>query len=124
MLGKIIYVLVKKCSSGWRYDESSCYFNVRIMLSLLLSLNVISILLIFFPKAMALRLALFGSPYPFYLKFIYPLLFFICLSIIYPKKQVLNYAVEVKVEKLLIKVCWLYCLTSIALLITLSAVKF
>lgn len=125
MLGKIIYVLVKKCSSGWRYDESSCYFNVRVMLAIFFSFNLISIFLFFFPKAVALKLTLFGSNYPFYLKFAYPLFFFILLSVLYPKKKIQsNYSMTPDLEKSLGRGYWVYCIATIGLLITLAVVKF
>jgi hypothetical protein len=124
MVGRIIYVLIKKCSSGWRYDETSCYFNVRVMLAIFMSLNLVTFFLFFFPKPIALKLALFGNHYPFYLKFAYPLFFFIALSLLYPRKTIfLKYSVPSNFERSLAIIYGLYCLASIVLLIAVGIFK-
>jgi hypothetical protein len=122
MIGKIMYVLIKNCSKGWRFDETSCYFNVRILISLFLSLNFITLLMLVFPRKIALKLSLFDPQYPFYLKFLYPVIIFLLLTLMYPRKNLLHkYLVPVEREKSIIKIYLLYCIISIGLIILASA---
>jgi hypothetical protein len=119
-----MYVLVKNCSKGWRYDYSSCYFNVRLILSLFLSLNFISLLLTLFPKRVALLLALFGPQYPGYLKFTYPVVLFFLLTIKFPKKKLSSkYFVPEEKEQFFRRNFWLYCIFSIVVIILTSVYK-
>lgn len=125
MIGKVIYVLVKNCSKGWRYDDLSCYFNVRLILSLFLSINFISLLLLLFPKRVALLLSLFGAQYPVYLKFIYPVILFFLLTIKFPRKKLSNkYFVPEEKEKIFLRSYLLYCIFSIIVVILAAVYKF
>ena len=125
MIGRLMYVLIKNCNKGWRYDESSCYFNVRVMLALFFSMNFIATLLLILQRDIALTLSLFGTQFPFFIKFIYPIVIFFLLTILFPKHRVLNhYFVPAEKEKYFLFGYMLYCIFSIGVVIFVAVYKF
>lgn len=96
-LKKLMFTLVNRCSKGWRYDDISCYFNVRVILSLFFSLNVFTILILIAPQ----KLKEFTSSnvfIPFYL-LSFLLFFFVVITLCIPRKNIKSLDLKKEDEK-------------------------
>ena len=98
MINKIIYSVVKKCQQNWQYrtDENSCLFNTKIISSLLIYLNLISVSLLIFKRDKAFKALLFSNDQNLFLALIYPISFFILLSLIYTKRKLNHHRITPK----------------------------
>ena len=123
MLGKLIYSLVNNCKKGWRFGLDSCFFNTRLMLSILISLNIAAVLYFIFDKKTASDYLFFSNDHHCLLKFIYPLSLFILIWALYPKSKVLAYDLSQVEQKKHLKYYLVYVILSIGILICVTVLK-
>ena len=90
VIRNILVAFIEKCKKAGRYGEGNCLFNARIILSLLLSLNLISLMSLLFGKYWSLKHIFFsGRSDGHILMLIVPVCFFILLVLFFPKKKLL-----------------------------------
>src|SRR5688572_3566988 len=88
MLLKTLHVLTKQCAKGWRYDESQCFFNTKLIFSLFMTINIWSLSILTFGKVRAFDFFRISDERRSWLEYLLPVGIFILLSLIYPKKKV------------------------------------
>lgn len=118
MINKIIYSAVKKCQKNWQYkdDETSCLFNVKIISSLLLYLNLIAFFLLFLNRDRALKLMFFSKNQNLLLTLVYPLIFFILFSLVFTKRRVSQYNLTEREQRKYYRIYILFMLLTIVFL--------
>jgi hypothetical protein len=117
MLGKVINSLVNNCKKGWRFDKGSCLFNAKVIISVLVSLNLLALILLFFKREVALDITFFSREYHPLFKLTYPLIFFVVLSIRYPKAKLETHQPTEFEQKSYLRYYLYYVIFSIALLV-------
>lgn len=96
---KILSVFVNKCKAAKRYGEDSCLFNAKCLFGVLFSLNVLTVFFFLFKREDVLNLVPSDKKTYMFIAFGFVALFFILLTIMYPKKKVLAVQLDRQVQQ-------------------------
>jgi hypothetical protein len=111
MICKTLSVLTSRCKKGWRYGEWNCFVNTKAILSIFFSFNLFSVAVLLYDKKWALKYILFSDKADSsLLMMIYPIFFFILLTILYSKKKILSIKLTIAQEKGIVIQFIVYCI--------------
>lgn len=93
---RVLAVFINKCKAANRYGEGSCLFNAKCVLGLFFFLNLLTLIFFLFKRADLLKLMPHDRKVYMLMAFSVTALIFAILTIVYPKRRIL----EVKMEKI------------------------
>jgi hypothetical protein len=116
IVSKTLNVLTNRCKKGWRYGEWNCFVNTKIILSIFFSFNLFSAAVLLYGKKWTLKYILFFDKQDSsLLMMIIPFIFFILLTILYPKKKILAIKLTIAQEKEIVIQFIIYCILTMIL---------
>jgi hypothetical protein len=114
---RFINAIVIQCSKGWRFDNHSCLFNTKLLLSLFAWMNISASLILLLGKKRGLDISYYKiNCFPFSLS-VFLLVMYIFLSILYPKKKIFAIKLEEGERKKYLRNYILYILLTIIYMI-------
>lgn len=87
---KLLYVFVTKCKTAGRYGVDNCLFNAKLIFSILFLLNMLSVTILLIGRRNFLEMVPAHLTNRVFLLIFCILLTFTSMSIIYPKRTILD----------------------------------
>ena len=87
---KLLSVFVIKCKAAGRYGEDNCIFNAKLVTALLLLVNILTIVILIVGRSQFLSLLPVQQSNRMLLLTGIVVVLFVLLSLMYPKRRILN----------------------------------
>ncbi|MGC4037067.1 MAG: hypothetical protein QM764_14000 [Chitinophagaceae bacterium] len=113
-MNKILNVFIAKCQAAGRYGEGNCIFNAKLILSMLILLNVITVFIFIIGREQFQQLLPFDKSE----KMLYCvggiIFIFFLLSLLYPRKKILSVQLTENQIKYLFRTFIVYMILTVA----------